>query len=185
MTNGEKMNEYRNILIAAEQKSQDDYDKTLVSLSGGALGISFIFIEQVIGDNQVISECILISAWSVWCFSLASIVFSFFFSRLALRKAINQCDNNNYSGGVGGLASKVTACLNALSGLSFIIGVVLIIVFCSKNLGGKVVSDSNKPANPAVEKKGYIPPAPPVPVQPSPNRQPLSEGVIPPPPPRP
>jgi len=63
----------RNILIAAEQKSQDDYDKTLVSLSGGALGISFVFIEQIIGDNKVISEWILISAWSVWCFSLASI----------------------------------------------------------------------------------------------------------------
>ncbi len=172
MTDDEKINEYRNILIAAEQKSQDDYDKTLVSLSGGALGISFVFIEQIIGDNKVISEWILISAWSVWCFSLASIVFSFFCSRLALRKTINQCDINDYSGGVGGLASKITDWLNALSGLSFIIGVVLIIVFCSKNLGAKTVSDNNIPTNSSAEKKGYTPPPPPPPppTQPSSNR---------------
>jgi len=34
--------EYRNGLIAAEKKPQDDCDMTIVSLSGGALGISIL-----------------------------------------------------------------------------------------------------------------------------------------------
>ena len=46
--------EYRNGLIAAEQKSQDDYDKTIISLSGGALAISVVFIKDIMGNSEPI-----------------------------------------------------------------------------------------------------------------------------------
>lgn len=178
-----KVSEYRNILIAAEQKSQDDYDKTLVSLSGGALGISFLFIEHVIGKSEPVSSSLLISAWACWAISLAATVSSYFCSCLAIRKTIVQCDANDYSGGIGGKAAKATAYLNAASGIFFIIGVVLIIVFCSKNIGGKEMEDNQ---GSSVGTKGYTPPPPPPPTPTSaPSRDPLTEGVLPPPPPPP
>lgn len=43
--------EWREHLVSAEQKSQEDLDKALLSLSGGALGVSLIFLKDVIGQG--------------------------------------------------------------------------------------------------------------------------------------
>ena len=127
--------EYRNGLIAAEQKSQDDYDKTIVSLSGGALGISILFIENIIGNKEPELIWTVITAWSLWAASLGSVVVSYFLSRVALRKAIHQTDEGDFSDGVGGWASKATQVTNVLSGLLFIAGIVFLIIFASSNIG--------------------------------------------------
>jgi len=166
---------YRNQLIAAEQKSQDDYDKTIVSLSGGALGITLLFIENVVRDATPVSAWALITAWSLWALSLTAVVVSYFFSRLALRKTIEQCDKNDYSNGVGGWATTATHVANGLSGAFFVVGVVFIIIFCSNNLGDKIMVDSGNNSG----TKGITPPPPPVII---PSGQP-GTGVVPPPPP--
>mgnify|MGYP000157643279 CR=1 FL=1 len=127
--------EYRNNLIAAEQKSQDDYDKTIVSLSGGALAISLVFIKDIIGDTDPILLWTVITAWALWASSLASVVTSYFLSRLALRIAILQTDNNDFAAGVGGWPAKATQYFNAISGILFVSGIVFLIVFSAKNIG--------------------------------------------------
>ena len=170
------MDEYRNNLIQAEQKSQDDYDKSIISLSGGALGISLVFYKEVIGNNAPIHHELLIWSWTAWAASIAAVVVSYFLSRLSLRKAIEQTDNNDFSGGVGGWGAKWTSLANALSGTLFVIGIGLFITFSSYNIEGKAMSNQNDKGK--VE-KGYTPPPPP----PSKDKEPLTEGVIPPPPP--
>ncbi|WP_134984071.1 hypothetical protein [Xanthomonas axonopodis] len=45
--------EYRQWLVVAEQKAQEDYDKTVLTLSGGALGISFAFVKDIVGQNPI------------------------------------------------------------------------------------------------------------------------------------
>ncbi|MFQ3172121.1 MAG: hypothetical protein ACI9DG_002161 [Oleispira sp.] len=127
--------EYRNNLIAAEQKSQDDYDKTIVSLSGGALGISIVFIKDIIGTSDPVMLWTVITAWALWATSLASVVTSYFLSRIALRVAILQNDKNDFSAGVGGRAAKATHFFNAISGLMFLSGIVFLIIFSAKNIG--------------------------------------------------
>jgi len=52
----ESLQEYRTHLVAAEQKAQEDYDKTVISLSGGALGISFAFIVDCISKRRHIDD---------------------------------------------------------------------------------------------------------------------------------
>ena len=47
------LQKYRDFLIAAEQKSQEDYDKTVIALSGGALGISFAFATDIVGGQSL------------------------------------------------------------------------------------------------------------------------------------
>jgi hypothetical protein len=47
----EDLEKYRDYLIEAERQTQRDYDKTVVALSGGALGLSFVFIRDVIGQT--------------------------------------------------------------------------------------------------------------------------------------
>jgi hypothetical protein len=60
------LSEYRKHLQAAEQKSQEDFDKTVLSLSGGALGISFVFLKDVIGPNPIVQPNMLFAAWVAW-----------------------------------------------------------------------------------------------------------------------
>jgi hypothetical protein len=167
--------EYRNALIAAEQKSQDDYDKTIVTLSGGALGISVVFIKDIIGNSDPVSVWAVITAWSLWAASITSVVISYYLSREALRTTILQTDNNDFSGGVGGCSAKATQVFNAISGILFVVGIVFLIIFTANNLGTKDMSDDKKEV--PIE-KSYVPP-------PAKDPQPLTEGVIPPPPPPP
>lgn len=166
--------EYRNALIAAEQKSQDDYDKTIVTLSGGALGISVVFIKDIIGSTDPISVWAVITAWSLWAASITSVVISYYLSREALRATILQTDKNDFSGGVGGCAAKATQIFNAISGILFVVGIVFLIIFTANNLGTKDMSDDKKEV--PIE-KGYVPPPPPPP-------PPAKDPPPPPPPPK-
>ena len=173
--------EYRNTLVTAAQKSQDDYDKTIITLSGGALAISVVFIKDIIGNADAVCVWAVVAAWIFWGISIASVVSSYFSSRYALGIAIDQTDKGNYSGGVGGCAAKFTKLANAVSGIFFVLGIAFLIIFTANNLGAKDMSNDRKDT--PTEKKGYVPPPPP----PSPIKDPrpisITEGIIPPPPP--
>lgn len=63
--------QYRDHLVLARQKAVEDADKTVLSLSGGALGVSFAFLNDVVGPNP---EALphLIRAWMSWGGSIDS-----------------------------------------------------------------------------------------------------------------
>mgnify|MGYP006172313013 CR=1 FL=1 len=79
---------YRQSLIEAEKQGQDSFDKTVLSLSGGALGISFVFIKDIIGVGAIVLPHLLLAAWVCWALSMLAILVSFYTSNRALRKAI-------------------------------------------------------------------------------------------------
>jgi hypothetical protein len=131
----ERLAEYRSYLVAADQKAQEDYDKNLLTLSGGALGISFAFVKDFISDNVIVLPTLLFFSWISWGMSIVGVLFSFYFSMRAIRKSIDQVDKGViYSSQPGGGYSKITSILNLLSGLFFITGIVLIAVFVLNNL---------------------------------------------------
>jgi hypothetical protein len=127
--------EYRKWLIAAEQKAQEDYDKTVLALSGGALGISFAFIKDVIGNQPAIFPHLLWGSWLAWGLSVAFVLVSFYASRLALRRTIVQIDQGQvYREFPGGYYATMTAWLNLGGGILFLAGVVLIVIFAAYNM---------------------------------------------------
>lgn len=128
-------NEYRQSLIAAEQKAQDDFDKAVLSLSGGALGVSFIFVKDIIGPAAIHHSKLLLAAWLLWAFSSLAILASFFASHLALRRAIQQCDDGSiYKQTPGGIYAKATRNLNASGAVLFVAGVCFMAAFIYSNL---------------------------------------------------
>lgn len=131
----ESLKDYRKLLVAAEQKAQEDFDKTVLTLSSGALGISFAFIKDIVGDQPIIQPQFLLYSWIVWGISVTCVLISFYFSGQALRQAIKQVDAGKiHSQTPGGTYSKLTALLNALGGILFLAGVILIAIFISQNL---------------------------------------------------
>lgn len=129
------MDEYRLHLVEAQQKSLEAFDKTILSLSGGALAISLVFVHDIIGDGEIRGSCLLFIAWVCWIVSMVSTLSSFLLSHHALRKAIDQVDagviHTNYPGGRFNYATHVA---NVLSFIAFVIGVILIVIFVSWNL---------------------------------------------------
>lgn len=139
------MTDYRKWLVAAEQKSQEDFDKTVLSLSGGALGISFVFLKDVIGPRPLVLSGFLLAAWLAWAFSTFSVLISFYLSHLALRCAIAQVDDGTiHEQQPGGTFACLTAMLNAMGALLFLVGVCCITVFAGANLSTKGVINDRK-----------------------------------------
>ncbi|MBK9130614.1 MAG: hypothetical protein IPM20_03080 [Gammaproteobacteria bacterium] len=129
------LKEYRQWLVAAEQKSQEDFDKTVLSLSGGALGISFVFLKDIVGPDSIVYPWYLLVAWLSWGLSTFAVLASYYLSHQALRHAISQVDGKTiYDQPAGGRYSKWTAFLNAAGATLFLIGVICITVFAGANI---------------------------------------------------
>ncbi|HVG07062.1 MAG TPA: hypothetical protein VNM67_05110 [Thermoanaerobaculia bacterium] len=134
--------EYRQHLILAEQKAQDDYDKGVLTLAGGGLGISLAFVEKVVGSGTLVYPNLLVGAWLCWTGSIASVLISYFLSRHALRCAIAQVDGHVQVRRLGGSMAVATEVANSISGLLFVIGAVLISIFAVNNLETKNAKDT-------------------------------------------
>ena len=127
---GRDLKQYREDVLATEQKSQAEYDRLVVALSGGALGVSFAFVERFIGDDPPRVLWTLMVAWVVWVCSLAFVLGSHFFSTMAMRATVVQLDDGKiYTEPVGGASHPVLVWLNVLGGATFILGAFLAGVF--------------------------------------------------------
>ena len=62
----EELDKYRTELLQTVQKLNESYDKIIITLSGGALGLSVIFLKDVIKDNKLESPELLIWSWALF-----------------------------------------------------------------------------------------------------------------------
>jgi hypothetical protein len=131
----ERLDEYRKMLLEAEQKMQSSYDKAVMTLSGGALGISLAFIRDIADKTLLKSTGWLLISWVLWGLSVTFILTSFFTSSWAFRRAIHQTDEKSiYIEPAGGFLNRITSWLNFLAGLLFFLGVIAIVVFVRGNI---------------------------------------------------
>ena len=158
------LKEYRQHLVLAGQKSQDDYDKTIIALSGGALAISFAFVKDYLGHGPIENVCFLLLSWISWGFSVTMVLASFYSSHLALRETIKQVDEGKIDDEKpGGAYSTVTAVLNLIGGILFLLGVMFMIFFVSANFSNRRVADgkdaqtSGATRYQSTDSKAYVP----------------------------
>ena len=170
--------QYRMDLTALEQKSQAEYDRVVLWLSGGAMAVSFSFVGRLIGDSPLHMVWALMVAWTLWVLSLACVLWSHFFSIQALRKAAEQADVDTLdSETAGGAWDMLLRWLNPAGGVAFVVGAIFAGLFMVSNLGGNSMQDRDsdrpssqtetsselsRPADPGrVEERGHRPPLPP------------------------
>jgi len=133
-TNETYLDEYRNYLISSNQQSQDTLDKFLISLSSGALGISIVFLTNIIKENTVLCKELLFISWLFFVFTILIVLFSFISSIFSFKESINQTDDNKiYDESPGGIWNIITIILNVLSIISFITGLILLLFFVKYN----------------------------------------------------
>lgn len=137
MTDSNGLREYRAQLVEIENRSQTTFDRTVLTLSGGALGVSFTFVEQFVGSGPAVQSGFLLAAWIAWTSSLAIILLSHYFSTLAIRATIEQVDAGTiYDERPGRWYDTAVKWANLLGAFLFILGVIFVVVFSMSNLGG-------------------------------------------------
>ncbi len=136
MTN-EIDSDYRSRLLDGEANAYQQFDKAILYMAGGALGVSFAFVDKFIKSCQVIDASLLIYSWTLWGFSLLFALAGFYLAPFAFRKATRQYDKNKIPGEhVGGWYDYAVVICNLLCAALFIIGVFTMIRFVSLNYGG-------------------------------------------------
>ena len=125
--------DYRQQLLALEEKAQAAFDKTVVTLSGGALGISFAFIKDFLGDSPVMNKSWLMGAWVAWVTSLGVSLTSHYLSTFAIRRATEELDAGKERDLARGW-DRAVVMFNTASGLLFLVGAISIGVFVYHNL---------------------------------------------------
>ena len=144
--------QYRALLVQTWQKTQDDIDKAILSLSGGALGVSFVFLKDIVGPAGAHKSGFLFAAWISWATSCALTLLSFLASRRAFAKQIKILDDE-----IAGIVTQpstrsgrlrragrwcvsaaglnfCTSAFNSFAATLFVIGVILMIIFTAYNL---------------------------------------------------
>ncbi len=130
--NDEELKAYRHFLVEADQRSQQEFDKTVLTLSIGAIGISFAFIKEIISLTPACHLVWLTWSWKLWAFSSLAIMVSHLFSHLSLLKTIEQIDREEiYCQKHGGIWRNLTDWTNLIGGLLFVAGVLTFIHFVS------------------------------------------------------
>ena len=133
--NGEKRKTYleeRKLLVDAERESARSFDKSMLTLSSGALALSITFIRQIAPVPRF--EPYLYLAWSGFILALLCTLVSFLSSQTALRKQRDILDLNYQDRRSApeqkNLMSAVTNYLNWFSILSFIFWSPVVDCFC-------------------------------------------------------
>lgn len=133
-----ELKEYRKEQLAKANAGQNDYDKLVVALSGGALGLSFTFLKDVANGQASSHTSLLIAAWASWGLSVAFILMSIYTGVEALRETVRQIDKGTvYQERPGRWFDRMTAFLNPAAGLLFIFGLALMMAFVYFNPYGK------------------------------------------------
>lgn len=122
---------YREALQKSEDISSDEFDKVMISLSGGALAISITFINQIAPEPKHFYLCV--TAWILFAVAMTSTLVSFRTTQEAMREQALALEKILSDGGDFGSNKwdALTKWLNNSSLAFFIAGVISLILFVS------------------------------------------------------
>ena len=130
---------HRNALLSIQKHNITAFDKAIVTLSSGALGLSLIFLDKIGGSGKLEYSILLGAAWFVYLVSILCNLASY---RSGFREATRdladwdsllldaeQCPRT--------LTTKrnVTSILNEISFWAFALGTILLCSFAYMNIG--------------------------------------------------
>ncbi len=125
-----ELGEHRRHLVEALHTASQDFDKAILTLAAGALGISIAFINQVAPKPR--DTAWLAIAWLLFGAALVFILISFITSQSPIRWEI---DNVYAEPRPARPHAKLTTTLNSLAAGAFVLGVASLVVFALLNVG--------------------------------------------------
>jgi hypothetical protein len=131
----EALKAYRQELIESKNSSQDQLDKALLTLSGGAFGITFAFVDNFISGSPQYLYLLFLS-WISWGLTIGMSLVAFYLTVKSFEfsiKQINHDPESVYKKPFNKL-DKAVNILNLSSLAGFLIGLLCIGIFVYLNL---------------------------------------------------
>lgn len=134
--------EYRQYLLDRHVESARSFDRAVNALAGGALLLSVTFVDQIIGDDGPTFACALLIAWGSLALSLLANLTSIWAAERDYFESVKSLDAayaaDRFPDHLETLSrfEKWVPGLNRAALISFIIGVVFLVIFALVNLGG-------------------------------------------------
>lgn len=142
--------EHRRYLIESEQDAAKSYDRWLLTLSGGALGLSMVFARDIAVPAGTAHAWLLLAAWLSLSLAIALGLVSIYLSQTAheeFRRVLDEtleahAANREYAGFWSKVREKQARSwrarwvgwLNLASGAAFVTGIVFLSVFACLNV---------------------------------------------------
>jgi len=115
--------------------SQEAFDKALLTLSAGALGVSLAFIKDVAPLSTAICLNFLFWSWGLLCGSIVLMLFSFIASHQAFEHQTKITHSEYFADEKRPrFWAHVTRCATYLAGGCFVVALILTLVFAVQNV---------------------------------------------------
>jgi len=138
------------------QTTSDDFDKNLLAVSSGALGLSLSFIKDIVPLDKALYLFVLYFSWCSFALAILITIASYLFALAALRTHLKILDEYYRDGEeatrtkANGFTKLVRATRYAAGG-AFLLGLLLTLVFCIVNVSNmsgraKATTEGTQPA---------------------------------------
>jgi uncharacterized BrkB/YihY/UPF0761 family membrane protein len=115
--------------------SNEQFDKNVLFIASGALGISFAFIEKIIPDlTHAVNKHLLIGSWCCFAVVISITLVVHFISILANRWAITHDDSEKNYSRIACFWNLTIRCINVFMILGLLSGIILLIQFVNLNI---------------------------------------------------
>lgn len=125
-------------LVKKQISNAENLDRSVLTLSASALGLSLTFIKDIVKLPQAHTLWALVFSWCLFGVSVVSTIISLLSSQEAIRLQILAAEkyyiHRDELALKESLASKLTTRLNLTSGFAFVTGIVLTVIFITTNL---------------------------------------------------
>lgn len=124
--------EYWRQLFEIYKESSSQFDKQILFISGGALGLSMTFIKDIVSLETAHCKCLLAVCWIV----LSLVIFGSLLSHYFSMKATNEMMKNLHSGEdeKTNLFNHLTVFLNLFALIGTFVALILLVTFVSLNI---------------------------------------------------
>ena len=127
--------EYLSTLYKAYDYCVIQYEKNILYLSSGALGVSMAFIEKIVPLQTAISTCYLITSWYLLATTMLISLLSTFLSFRAIAKHIkNYSPDNKDNEERRQRLNRILRFLNLVMMFGLFAGIIFLITFIQKNV---------------------------------------------------
>jgi hypothetical protein len=140
---------YRDLLEQLETQAAEAFDKTAVSLSGGALGVSIAFLKDIAPKPIPWTVLGLLGpSWVALVLSLLGVLLSQMASQKSMRHEIECLDGRRKrspGAAAGGAWRRCTSFFNHTAWVGCVVGIGLLAVFVVVNTRSKAMAKDEKP----------------------------------------
>ncbi len=152
--------ETRDDLLKRQLSNSENYDKAVLSLSTIFLGLSLSFLKNIIPLQYVIQLWVLYSSWASLALAVLCTLGSFLVSQIAINEQLKKAEDYYINGKRDALkkssSAKWTDRLNWASGIFFIVGVVLTMVFVIGNTSKEIIMSGENKSNQTQLNEGHL-----------------------------